>query len=65
MSSKRRRCPGNCRQTIHKSRVACADCFTKLPDHLRRPILATAGKPNSRTKRVARENGAEYLGRKH
>lgn len=64
MSKNRRHCPGICRQTIHKSRFACADCFTKLPDHLSRPILATAGKPDSRSKRVARENGAEFLGRK-
>lgn len=64
MTSRRRMCPGKCRQTIHKSRFACADCFDKLPDHLRRPILATMGKPDSRTKRAARENGAEYLGQR-
>lgn len=61
MSNKRRRCPGQCGQSIVKSRFSCADCWDRLPDRLRRPILATMGKPTSRTKTLARAIGAEYL----
>ena len=64
MSTSRRRCPGNCGKAVRKNRFSCADCLTRLPDHLRRPIIATAGKPSSVGKSVAWANGNEFLGKR-
>ncbi|MFF1531472.1 hypothetical protein [Cellulomonas sp. NPDC058312] len=49
---------------MRKNRFSCADCLTRLPDHLRRPIIATAGKPSSVGKSVAWANGNEFLGKR-
>lgn len=62
MSGKHRRCPGNCGRIVRG--FSCHECWTKLPNHLRRPILATTGKSGSRSKREAEAAGAAYLGKR-
>ena len=62
MKNTRRTCPGNCGKFVRRNLFACKECFASLPFHLRRPILATAGKPQSTGKAVAWVNGAQFHG---
>lgn len=64
MSARRRRCPGHPHRVLHSNVFACSDCWKRLPDHLRRPVLATLGKPGSRGKTEAWNAAAAYLGRR-
>lgn len=61
--SKKRRCPGRCAKFIPRHKFSCTSCWDKLPAELRRPILATIGKPTSRTRTLAWMNGAGYFDR--
>lgn len=60
--SRRHRCPGHPNRLLPRNRFACTDCWDRLPEHLRRPILATLGKPGSRGKTEAWNTAAAYLG---
>lgn len=64
MTGKRSRCPGHCGKTVRAGRFACSDCWARLPGHLRRAVVATLGKPNSRGKTDAWNTAAAYLGRR-
>ncbi|WJJ10412.1 hypothetical protein P9990_17725 [Prescottella equi] len=56
-----RRCVGRCGRFVRRSRFSCLECLDRLPAALRRPIQATAGKPDSVGKRRAWDNGREWF----
>ncbi|MGW2096077.1 hypothetical protein [Promicromonospora sukumoe] len=56
-----RQCVGRCGRFIRSSRFSCKHCIERLPANLRRPIQATAGKPDSVGKRRAWDNGREWF----
>lgn len=62
-----RLCIGRCGRFVRRSRFACPRCIDRLPDAVRRPIQATAGKPDSIGKRRAWDIGREWFekGRAH
>lgn len=62
-----RKCVGRCGRFVRSGRFACPRCIDRLPPEVRRPIQATAGKPDSIGKQRAWEIGREWFarGRRH